>query len=85
MPLFLFILIFYNIHTFIQSQYIHPLPFVEASLHILIACVLSGGTSLWGRAENRTRACLTASRRAANWATPPHFSYNLPAAFYIQS
>jgi hypothetical protein len=35
--------IFYNIHTFIQSQYIHPTPFVEASLHILIACVLSGG------------------------------------------
>ena len=43
MPLFLFILIiFNNIHTFIQSQYIHPSPFAEASLHILIACVLSG-------------------------------------------
>jgi hypothetical protein len=41
-PLFLFILIFYNIYTFIQSQYIHPSPFAEASLHILIACVLSG-------------------------------------------
>jgi hypothetical protein len=39
---FLFILIFYNIHTFIQSQYIHPSPFAEASFHILIACVLSG-------------------------------------------
>jgi hypothetical protein len=39
---FLFILIFYNIHTFIQSQYIHPSPFAEASLHLLIACVLSG-------------------------------------------
>jgi hypothetical protein len=33
---------FYNIHTFIQSQYIHPSSFAEASLHILIACVLSG-------------------------------------------
>jgi hypothetical protein len=45
MPLFLFIFhfFFYNIHPFIQSQYIHPSPFVEASLHILIACVLSGG------------------------------------------
>jgi hypothetical protein len=32
MPLFLFILIiFNNIHTFIQSQYIHPSPFAEAS------------------------------------------------------
>ncbi len=73
MPLFLFILdFFYNIHKFIQPQYIHPSPFAEASLHILIACVLSGETSLWGRAENRTRACLTASRRAANWAMPPH-------------
>ncbi len=33
MPLFLFIFIFYNIHTFIQSQYIDPSPFAEASLH----------------------------------------------------
>ncbi len=33
---------FYNIHAFIQSQYIHPSPFAEASLHILIAGVLSG-------------------------------------------
>jgi hypothetical protein len=33
---------FYNIHTFIQSQYIHPSPFAEASLHIFIAFVLSG-------------------------------------------
>jgi hypothetical protein len=41
MPLFLFILIVY-IHSFIQSQYIHPSPFAEASLHILIAGVLSG-------------------------------------------
>jgi hypothetical protein len=43
MPLFLFIFIFlHNIHTFIQSQYIHPSPFAEASLHFLIACMLSG-------------------------------------------
>jgi hypothetical protein len=39
---FLFIMIFYNIHKFIRSQYIHPSPFAEASLHILIAYVLSG-------------------------------------------
>ncbi len=31
-----------------------------------------GKTSLWCRAENRTRACLTASRGAINWATPHH-------------
>jgi hypothetical protein len=43
MPLFLFIFDFITyIHSFIQSQYIHPSPFAEASLHILIACVLSG-------------------------------------------
>jgi hypothetical protein len=43
MPLFLFIFIFfYYIQTFIQSQYIHPSAFAEASLHILIACLLSG-------------------------------------------
>ncbi len=42
MALFLFIFIFYDIHTFIQSQYIYPLPFAEASLHFLIACKLSG-------------------------------------------
>jgi hypothetical protein len=42
MPLFLFIFIFYNIHTFIQSQYIYPSPFAIASLHFLIACTLSG-------------------------------------------
>ncbi len=35
--------IFYNINTFIQTQYINPSQFAEASLHILIACVLSGG------------------------------------------
>jgi hypothetical protein len=32
----------YNIHTFNQSQYIHPSPFAEASLHFFIACMLSG-------------------------------------------
>jgi hypothetical protein len=38
MPIFLFILhIFYNIHTFLQSQYIYPSPFAEASLHFPIA------------------------------------------------
>jgi hypothetical protein len=42
MPHFLFIFIFYDIHTFIQSQYIYPSSFAEASLHFLIACMLSG-------------------------------------------
>ncbi len=35
--LIFFIFIFYDIHTFIQSQYIYPSPFAEASLHFLIA------------------------------------------------
>ena len=35
-------------------------------------CAQWGKTSLWCRAENRTRACLPASRRATNWATPHH-------------
>jgi hypothetical protein len=34
--------IFLYIHTFIQSQFIHPSPFAEASLHFFIACMLSG-------------------------------------------
>jgi hypothetical protein len=40
--------LFYYIHKFIHSitfiQYIYPSPFVEASLHFLIACLLSGET-----------------------------------------
>jgi hypothetical protein len=38
----LFIFIFLYIHTFIQSQFIRPSPFAEASLHFFIACMLSG-------------------------------------------
>jgi hypothetical protein len=45
--------IFYNIHTFIQShstfiQYIYPSSVAEASLHFLIACMLSGETPPFG-------------------------------------
>jgi hypothetical protein len=47
MPLFLFIFIFYNIHTYIHTitfiQYIYPSPFAEASLHFFIACVAQWG------------------------------------------
>ncbi len=42
MPLFLFIFHILYIHTFIQSQFIHPSPLAEASLHFFIACMLSG-------------------------------------------
>jgi hypothetical protein len=42
MPLFLFIFHILYIHTFIQSQFIHPSPFAEASLHFFIAFMLSG-------------------------------------------
>jgi hypothetical protein len=37
-----------------------------------------GNASLWCRVENRTRACLTASRRATNWAMPPILSHAAP-------
>ncbi len=82
--------IFYHIHTYIHSyNHIHPSPFAEASLHFFIACLLSGGTSLWCRAENRTRACLTASQRATNWATPhhsePYLPCNLPSQYWQSS
>ncbi len=73
MPLFLFIfciLRYTYIHLITFIQYNYPSPFAEVSLHIFIAGQLSGKTSLWCRAENRTRACLTASRRSINWATP---------------
>ncbi len=45
--LFVLFFKFYNIHTFIQSHSfntIYPSPFAEASLHFLIACMLSGET-----------------------------------------
>ncbi len=84
MPLFLFILIVYNIHTFIQSQYIHPSPFAEASLHILIACLLSGENFSVGPSPESnsglpnskpTRCQLShaapSEPRRPNWATPP--------------
>ncbi len=34
--------IFYNIHSYNHINTIHPSPFAEASLHLLIACKLSG-------------------------------------------
>ncbi len=75
MPLFLFIFHILYIHTFIHSHsyntFIHrhslgPLPISSS----LVSSV--GKTTLWCRAENRTRACLSASRRATNWATAHH-------------
>jgi hypothetical protein len=45
-----------------------------------------GQTSLWCRAENRTRACLPASRRATNCATPHHRvgSHRAPTVIRVQ-
>ncbi len=60
--------IFYNIHTFIQSQSYNTVAISSS----LVSSV--GKTSLRRRAENRTQACLTAVRRATNWATPHHAS-----------
>ncbi len=76
MPLFLFIFIFYNIHTFIQphsyNTFIHCHSLRPLSISSSLVCSV-GKTSLWCRAENRTRTCLTASRRATNYATPHHY------------
>ncbi len=62
------------IHSFNHSHSIHLSFAIRWGLspfpHRLYA--QWGNTSLWCRAENRTRACLTASRRATNWATPHH-------------
>ncbi len=71
MPLFLFI--FHIFITYIQSSnHIHsihsPSPLSISSLPVSSV----GQNSLWCRAENRTRACLPASRRATNCATPHH-------------
>ncbi len=78
MPLFLFIFhIFYNIqyrHSFNHIHTIHLSVAIRWGFspypHRFVSSV--GKTSLWCRAENRTRASLTASRRATNWATPHH-------------
>ncbi len=83
MPLFLVYFSYFitYTHTFFSitfTQYIYPSPFAGASLHLLIACKLSRKTSLWCRAENRTRACLTASRRATNRATLHHTNRATP-------
>jgi len=78
MPLFLFIFHIFiaYIHLFDHIHTIHLSVAIcrglSPSPHRFISSV--GRPSLWCRAENRTRACLTASRRATNWATPHHKS-----------
>jgi hypothetical protein len=61
-------------YTYIYSitfiQYIHPSSFAELPLHLLLAGQLSEKNLLVSRAGNRTRDCLTPSRRTTNWATP---------------
>jgi hypothetical protein len=91
MSLFLFIfciLRYTYIHLITLIQYIYPSPFAEVYLHIFIAVQLSGKTSLWCRAENRTRACLTAifllSRFFFNFSpafSPDNFSKSLETVF----
>ncbi len=70
MPLFLIFIIFNN-HS--HSTIIHSSFTIRRGPPscILIASSLSKRrTSMGCRAENRTLACLTASRRTTNWATP---------------
>ncbi len=63
------------IHSFIQSHsyntIIHRHLLRPLSISSSLVCSV-GKHLLWCRAENRTRACLTASRRATNWAAPHH-------------
>ncbi len=71
---------FDNIHTFISYSYntfIHRHSLGPLSISSLLESLV-GRPSLWCRAENRTRACLTASRRATNWATQHHVSHAAP-------
>ncbi len=71
MPLFLFIFIFLSIYSIHSFDHIHTIYLsiaicrgLSPSPHRRISSV--GRPSLWCRAKNRTRACLTASRRATN-------------------
>ncbi len=56
----------FNHNPFIRRHSLKPL-----SISSSLVCSV-GKTSLWCRAENWTRACLTASRRTAKWAAPHH-------------
>ncbi len=67
--LFVYFSYFYDIHTFIQSHSYNTFIRRHSLGPLSISSSLEssvGGPSLWCRAENRTRACLTASRRATN-------------------
>ncbi len=71
------------IHSFNHIiQYIYLLPFAVASLHILIACKLSGKNLPEVPSEHQTRTCFTASRRATKWATPHHNQLSHAAPYY---
>ncbi len=87
-PLFLFIFHFFitYIHTFIQSHsyntFIHRHSLEPLSISSSLESSV-GRPSLWCRAENQTRACLTGSQHATNWATPHHkLSHAAPEAFH---
>ncbi len=63
-----------TVHTFIShssNTYIHRHSLGPLSISSLLESSV-GRPSLWCRAENRTRACLTASWCATNSATPHH-------------
>ncbi len=73
--LFVYFSYIYDIHTFISSHSYNTLVRRHSPRSLSISSSLWSSvrkTSLWCRAENRTRACLTASRRSTNWATPHH-------------
>ncbi len=67
--LFCLLFIFYNIHSFNNIHTIHSSVVIRRGLSLSISSLLVSSvekTSLWCRAENRTQACLLASRRAIN-------------------
>jgi hypothetical protein len=64
--------VYFIVHTFIPSHsYSSHSPKFLSIFSSLVSSV--GKTSLGCRAENQTRACLTASRRTTNWANPHPF------------
>jgi hypothetical protein len=67
MPLFFLFFIFITyIHLITFIQYIYPLPFAKVSLHLFIACKLSGKILPVVLSREWNWACLSSSRRAIN-------------------
>jgi hypothetical protein len=86
MLLFLFICIFYStyIHSITFIQYIHPSPFAEVPLHLLIATQLSGKNLLGvpSRESNSGLPCSKPTHYQLSYPTP-FLSYAAPFLSYV--